>query len=146
MSVIRLRVAGLIIRDGLVLLARHVKGGRSTYLFPGGGVEPGETAHEALMRELREEAGTACSVETLRYVVEARAPDASRHIVQLLFEVRLEGDVGASKDERVAGCEWCPIDALRTLPLHPAVGPIIADDLQRGNTICRYLLAPWIVT
>ena len=35
---VRIRVAALIVRDRNVLLARHVKHARTTYLLPGGGI------------------------------------------------------------------------------------------------------------
>jgi 8-oxo-dGTP pyrophosphatase MutT (NUDIX family) len=142
--VIRVRVAALIVSHGRVLLARHVKDGRTSYLLPGGGVHEGESAHVALARELREEAAARCEIRALRYVVETVATDASRHLLQLVFDATLRDEVGASIDPRVAACEWHDVEALRTLTLHPAVGPEMADDLMRsGTSPCRYLLAPW---
>ena len=41
-------VYGVIIKDGKVLLSKQWDG----YDFPGGAIEPGETIHEALIREI----------------------------------------------------------------------------------------------
>ncbi len=143
---VRVRVAALVIRGDRVLLARHVKNGRTSYLLPGGGLESDETAREALARELREEASVASAIGDLVYVVEARAPSGSKHLVQLVFMTDVEGEVGASTDARVAACEWHAVESLRTLNLHPAVGAILADDLRgSGAPACRYLVAPWVV-
>lgn len=53
-------VAGILIRHGRVLLC-HRSADRTWYPdvwdFPGGHIEAGETAHRALVRELREEVG-----------------------------------------------------------------------------------------
>src|ERR1700721_3138061 len=50
-------VAAVIERDGLVLICQRRAGGRHAlkWEFPGGKVEPNESPHEALARELREE-------------------------------------------------------------------------------------------
>ncbi len=56
----RLRVAAAIAwRDGRVLMTRRPPGGPLGLFweFPGGKLEPGESAQEALVRELREELG-----------------------------------------------------------------------------------------
>lgn len=142
---VRVRVAALIIRDGRVLLARHVKHGRTTHLLPGGGIEQRESTHEALRRELREEASAAITIGALRYVVEAIAPDGSKHLMQLVFEATLDGEVGPSIDPRVAACEWHEVAELEALDLHPAVGRRLAADIASGDTACGYVVAPWVV-
>lgn len=54
---ITLVVAGIVERNERVLLAQRPEGKNHGLLweFPGGKVEPGETSHEALIRELKEE-------------------------------------------------------------------------------------------
>lgn len=51
----RHRVAGIIIKDGKILLMRRLKNGQEYYVFPGGGVEEDENTEEALKREMKEE-------------------------------------------------------------------------------------------
>jgi len=72
----RLRVAAAVVwREGRVLMTRRPPGGPLglQWEFPGGKIEPGESAGQALVRELREELGvgaTACetlAVETHEY-------------------------------------------------------------------------------
>ena len=141
----RIRVAALAVRGDEILLARHIKDEITSYLLPGGGVDDGENAHDALARELREEASVNSVIGDLRYVVEVLAPDRSRHLIQLVFDARIDGEIGNSSDPRVARCEWHPVSALLTLPMHPAIGAIIAEDLSRAKQQrCRYLIADWI--
>jgi len=141
---VRVRVAALAVKKEKILLARHVKANRSAFLLPGGGMESGEAAAESLLRELREEAGVDARIGDLRYVMEAHSPDGKRHILQLVFAVNIDGEIGASLDPRVAECAWHPINDLRTLRMHPDAGATIADDLAAGAApSCRYLLAPW---
>ena len=49
------RAVGLIIKNDQVVLLRWVKDGEKYFVFPGGGVEEGETVEEALIREMKEE-------------------------------------------------------------------------------------------
>lgn len=54
----------LIDRDRLCLIQR-IRDGRTYYLFPGGGVEPGETPEDAAVREAYEELGVHVVVDRL---------------------------------------------------------------------------------
>lgn len=51
----RERVTGVIIKDQKILLFKRVKPETEYFIFPGGGVDPGETFEETLKREVREE-------------------------------------------------------------------------------------------
>lgn len=51
----RPRVCAAIIRDNQILMVFHDHGERSFWTLPGGGIEEGETAEEAVVREVMEE-------------------------------------------------------------------------------------------
>ncbi len=61
------RYQGAIVNDGRVLLIRHQEhdNGRTYWLFPGGGIEPGESESECVQREMREETGLDVRVDDL---------------------------------------------------------------------------------
>lgn len=87
-------VAGVIERDGLVLVCQRQAGDTHAFKweFPGGKVEPGETPQQALMRELNEELGITAEVgeEIARYEYRyARRPP----IMLIFYRVRaFEGE------------------------------------------------------
>lgn len=47
----------VIAQDGKLALIKRIRNGTTYYVFPGGGIEPGETAEVAAMREAHEELG-----------------------------------------------------------------------------------------
>lgn len=73
-------VGAAIVRDGRVLAARRTfpPAAAGRWEFPGGKVEPGETAQAALVREVGEELG--CVVDVSRWL-EGAAPIGSTHVL-----------------------------------------------------------------
>ena len=61
------RYQGAIMRDRTILLIRHThhNDGRTYWLVPGGGREPGESEEECVQREMREETSLEVRVERL---------------------------------------------------------------------------------
>jgi ADP-ribose pyrophosphatase YjhB (NUDIX family) len=89
----RIRVAGLVLAEERILLARQEKHGASYWLLPGGGVEEGEALTDALVRELREECGlVAGAINGPIALAETIPPDGTsgRHILHVVFHVETE--------------------------------------------------------
>lgn len=63
----RNRSAGVVIRDGKLLVIHRFNKRDEYYVFPGGGVEPGETPEQAAMREIAEETTVSVTVDRLLY-------------------------------------------------------------------------------
>lgn len=53
----RERAVAIVLRQHTVLMVEHLDGDRRYWTLPGGGLEPGETAVQAALRELQEETG-----------------------------------------------------------------------------------------
>ncbi|KKT74799.1 MAG: NUDIX hydrolase [Candidatus Nomurabacteria bacterium GW2011_GWA1_46_11] len=62
-----IRAAGITLKENQVLLLWRNNHGREYCVFPGGGVEEGETKEEAVVRELMEETSITIQVKKLLY-------------------------------------------------------------------------------
>jgi ADP-ribose pyrophosphatase YjhB (NUDIX family) len=97
-------VSGLVVRDGRVLL---VKRGKEPYKgcwsLPGGGVEPGESLHEAVRREMHEETGLDVEVGRVAGYREGFVGDD--HYVVIAFHVEVTGGELCAGDD-AEECEF----------------------------------------
>jgi len=66
-----IRAVAVIIKNSKVALIHRKKEGREYWVFPGGGVEDGETPEETVTREVQEELSLVCKVVKLLFSVES---------------------------------------------------------------------------
>ncbi|MEV6980891.1 NUDIX hydrolase [Sphaerisporangium sp. NPDC051017] len=128
----KVRVTGVVIEDGQILLLDQDTGTGRSWSLPGGKVEPGEPIGDALVREMREETGIDVEVGRLLYVCD-HLPGGGTHVVHLTFEVtRVGGSVGAVAE----GADTTPIRGVRFVALAdlPAIGfsPRFVELAQAG--------------
>lgn len=118
----RIRVAPVIIQDGALLLVRHVKGERTYWLLPGGGVEYGESLEEACVREAKEETGLDIAVDRLIAVNDSIPPDRHRHVVNIYFTAHITGgEMTIGQDWNLAELRWVPLNDVPTLEFYPDI-------------------------
>lgn len=136
---------GVIIEAGHVLLCQHARKG---YCFlPGGHIEFGESASDALARELVEEAGVRIDVGGLVAIEDHafRQRGKRRHEFNFIFRAAFarrgskKGKGAVPSIPRAVRSRepgllfvWCPLDKLRHLDLLPAShAPIIRAALRK---------------
>jgi 8-oxo-dGTP diphosphatase len=125
--------AALICADRRMLLVR--KRGSPFFMQPGGKIEAGETAAEALRREVREELGLAIDASEMAPLGAFAAPAANepgRTVVAELFRVDIDRKpvAGAEIDEvawidpaRIDGIALAPLTRDHIVPLFSALEP-----------------------
>lgn len=127
-----------VIRDarGRVLLARRTEGRDLAGLweFPGGKHEPGESAEEALARELHEELGIEVEIGPALITVPQRYPDK-----RLRLDVRvITAWRGNARGREGQALVWVPSARLPSYSMPPADRPVVAALLQPPH----YLVTP----
>lgn len=94
------RAVAIIIQQGKILLIKRFRADRGEYfVFPGGGVEEGETPEQALIREAKEE--TSLDVEIDRKLFEFINPSPTHHRQEYYFLItKFTGDVALGGPEK----------------------------------------------
>lgn len=142
---IRIRVAGILVKDGQILLVRHEKAGKSYWLIPGGGVEFGESAEEALAREFREEVGLEIQVGKLVLVHDSIPPTRHRQVLNLYFVVTADKtDLKVTPDAVLRDAAFHSISEFAQMTVKPDVKKEILEGLSnQWSAGCRYLGNQW---
>jgi 8-oxo-dGTP diphosphatase len=120
--------AGIVIRGGRVLVTRRRAGAHlgGLWEFPGGKIEPGETASCALRRELAEELAVQVRVGPLWGVLAHRYPEREVRL-HFLFAWISRGEPRAIASEEM---RWATPPQLAELPFPGADRPLVAALLR----------------
>jgi mutator protein MutT len=110
----KIRCQGVIIQKNQLLLVQHVnhRSGSVYWWLPGGGVEPGETTEECVLREIREE--TNLEVKVIRLLFETydmnRVYTYERFVTFLCQPIRGEPAPGTESESAhvhaITGLGW----------------------------------------
>ncbi len=139
-NVMRVRVAGVLERDGRYFVDVYPGDPPSAELF-GGGLEADETPREALRREWREELGVDIEVGPLLMVVHRsfllRGVRVSQ--VELVFRIERVRRVASWSREADHRPAWLDLDSLRALQARPealfAALPLDGADVYREESL-----------
>ena len=113
-------VAGLIVRDGRLMIAQrpHGKHMAGKWEFPGGKIEKGETPEAALERELFEELGVKTQTGRIYYAIHHSYPE--KDVLLLFYRSSLiegephpieEADIRWIEEGQLREFDWAEADA-----------------------------------
>ena len=130
----RIRAGIVLIKENKVALIERHRAGLNYFVFPGGGVDEGESPEQAAIREAMEELGVEVTIK--QKVAEIRLGHKSRQIYFLAEQTGGEFGTGIgeeytdsdpnSPEEGIYIPIWMPIDQL---PLHENIYPVDVADL-----------------
>ena len=119
---VRVRVCGICIAAGKVLLVNHAGIGTASdfWNLPGGGLEFGETARACVVREFAEETGLQVTVGAFLGIHEFMS--LPLHALELFFEIKITGGtlvLGTDPEQQVQFLKevrWFTLEALQQIP------------------------------
>ena len=138
----RVRAGIVLIKDGKVALIERHRAGLDYYVFPGGGMDEGETPEQAAIRETMEELGIEVVIK--QKVAEINLGPKSRQIYFLVEHVSGEFGTGTGEeftdsdpndpDEGIYVPIWMPIaELLQHVNIYPAdLARLVVKSVRAG--------------
>ena len=129
---IGIRPASVTVYNGKVLLVRSEYHREEFYLFPGGGLEFGETIEEGVIRETLEETGVKIKIKQLMHVNEyIYRNDFSKRSITPFFLAEVDGESKINPQtndgNKIKEALWVNIEDLEKIDVRPK---IIAESLR----------------
>jgi len=132
MRPIRSAARALILTEGRLLVSKMRDERGVFYVLPGGGQNPGETLHETLHRECKEEVGAEVEIGDLVFIREYIGKNhsfahrhAEFHQLEHVFRCRLLNPDGVGPghelDPRQVGVSWLAVENIHLIRFLPEV-------------------------
>lgn len=131
-----IRASAIIIKDNKILLIHRRKEGKEYWVFPGGGIEEGETGEETIAREVKEETELRCEKVKLAFKDYNFGNEHPFYFVEVEDgEPKLSGpEVERQSDDNWYYPEWVKIETARKLEnLYPNSARDKLFDLIKNN-------------
>jgi ADP-ribose pyrophosphatase YjhB (NUDIX family) len=141
-----IRVAGLLVHEGSILMVEQGRGGDRYWLLPGGGVRFGETLSDALKREFGEELGMRVGVQRLVAIVESISPDPAyaKHVVHLVFEISAPmEDLPEPQESKVLTARFLSEFQLQSADVRPPISEFLSACVREIPSSPQYLGRRW---
>ena len=141
-----IRVAGLLVHEGSILMVEQGRGGDRYWLLPGGGVQFGETLSDALKREFDEELGMRVGVQRLVAIVESISPDPAyaKHVVHLVFEISAPmEDLPEPQESKVLTARFLSEFQLQSADVRPPISEFLSACVREMPSSPQYLGRRW---
>lgn len=130
----RKRSAVILVQDGKIALMKRIRNGHTYYVFPGGGIEAGETPEQAAKREAFEELGLVIKITELMTSI-------THNSIQYYYLADIEGGVFGTgngdeftdkyRDRGIYIPMWVEMERLAQLDVRPKeMIPYIEDYFQ----------------
>jgi len=115
------RASVIIIDNGKILLLYRFKNGKEYYVFPGGGVEDGESTIRAAVREAKEETGLDVAISKKMWEYEGRGRLEHFYLVERFSgELKIGGlEENRQSKDNVYRLEWVNLDKVADINLLP---------------------------
>ena len=141
---IRIRVAGVIIKDNKLLLIAHKKKKKIYWLLPGGGVQFGESLEESLKREFLEELQVNIKVKEPVIICDSVDPNNKRHIVNICFLCDCDnGPLMLGKDHRLYDFKFFDKEKISNITIFPPMNSNLIS-IMSGEKNLNYLGKLWL--
>lgn len=113
----KITVAAVIVKNNKILLEkRAIEPFKGYWCLPGGHVEHGETAQQAVKREVKEETGLEVKKTEFLFYQDEIIPAINWHAVVLVFRCSVSGNIKRQKEE-VEEIKWFELSEALKLPL-----------------------------
>ncbi len=128
----RIRVGGITFIENKILLVTHIKNKQEYWVVPGGRVEFGEKADQALIREFKEELNLKIKIRDFLFYNESLPPEYPVHTLNLFFLVKpITTKIAIEKGTIIGKYGLFKKNQINNILLYPKINNIIYKEYDK---------------